>query len=409
MGILNLFSKKHIEEIKTSVATNAKTKHFFEFDHKYSYRVTSTTKKWRNALNIAEDWNHPNRTPLLDLYKEFILDSTVQNAMDIRTQRLLSVEFVIVDRKGKINQKAQSIFKSRWFEKYVIFAMQSIFYGHSLVQIDGIKGGNVTDVSLIPREHIIPEFATFKPNEYTAFEDGLDYTKPKIYKWLCEVYNDRRDIGTLSSIAPYSIAKKTAIMAWTQFVEVFGLPMVIGKTNSNLESEKEALKGFLNDMSMNNRVVTDKQTEFEFKETTRSDVYQVYKELITAMNNEINTVILGGTELTSGGSGGSEARAKVHQNQSNFKTASDLRFITNNINKVLIPKLQGLGLLPKGIEFQFNTNELLSMSERMAIDTELLKKYTLSKEYIERTYKVEIETTEPEVVTEIINETINEE
>jgi len=389
MNILKLFNKKEIKEIQTSIPSNKKTKHFFEFNHKYNYRVTSTTKKWRNALNQAEDIKHPNRTPLLKLYNEYTLDATIQNSMDLRIQRVLSMPFDLVNNKDKRHERSYNIFKSYWFENYIKFAMQSIFYGHSLIQIDGINKGNVTNVSLIPREHVIPEFGTFKSNP-ESYENGIDYMEPKVYKWLCEVYHTRTDLGLLNNISPYAIAKKTAIIAWTQFVEVFGLPMIIGKTNSNLESEKQALENFLQNLSMNARAVTDKQTEFEFKETTRSDVYNVYKELITSMNDEINTLFLGGTELTSGSTGGSEARAKVHQNQSNFKTSADIRFITNNINNVLIPKLQALKLLPKNITFKFNTDEQISMTERIAIDNLLMNHVQLSKDYIEKTYAVEL-------------------
>jgi len=395
LNILKLFNKKEVEAIQISVPNNKLTKNFFEFDHKYDYRITATTKKWRDSLSYAEDWESPNRSELLKLYKELILDATIQNAVDLRTQRLLSVPFSIVNKTDKVNEKSQKIFESYWFEKYLKFAMESVFYGHSLIQIDGIVNGNVSDVTLIPRENVVPEFGTFKKNAYVQATDSTDYMKPKVYKWLCEVYHTRRYLGLLNATAPYQIAKKTAMVAWSQFVEVFGLPMVIGRTNSNIESEKLSLQKFLQDLSINSRAVLDKQTELEFKETTRSDVYQVYKELMTAMNNELNSLILGGTELTSGGSGGSEARATVHQAQSNYKTAADLRYIKNNINSVLIPKLQALKVLPKGIEFKFNTDELLTMAERIEIDKVILSKYNLSKDYIERVYKVELAEDEP--------------
>ena len=129
------------------------------------------------------------------------------------------------------------------------------------------------------------------------------------------------------------------------------------------------------------------------------------------MNNEINSIILGATEITSGGSGGSEARANIHQIQSNHKTAADIRFIKNNINNVLIPKLIKLGVMPSGLKFKFDFNEVLSMQDRIKIDQILLGSYKLSKEYIERTYGVELEevkSNEVESINEVEPKTVAE-
>lgn len=390
--IQRFFNKEEVKAIQTSIPNNKKTEHFFEFNNKTNYRITTTTKKWRDALAYAEDWERPDRIELLRIYKDLILDSTVSNSIDIRTSRILSIPFSIVNKNDNINKKVQAMFDKYWFEKYIKFAMESIFYGHSLIQIDGFtKKEGITDVTLIPRENVIPEFGLFNGNDYNSNNDGTDYMQPKIYKWLCEAYHTRRDLGLLNNIAVSQITKKTATVAWAQFVEKFGEPMVIGRTNSNIETEKQDLQNFLTNISMNSAAVLDKQTDIEFKETTRADVYSVYKELISTMNDEINTVVLGATEITSGGSGGSEARAKIHEIQSNYKTAADIKYIKNNINNVLIPKLEALKIIPKGLQFKFDFNEVRTMEEQILIDKEISNlKGVLSDEYIEKTYDVEL-------------------
>jgi len=389
--IINLFSKEEVQATVKTVPTNTKTKTVFEFANKQNYRITSTTKKWRDSLSYAEDWENPNRAELLRVYKEAVLDSTIRNSMDIRIQRILSAPFNIVNSDNSIAEDAENIFRSNWFEKYLSYVMESIFYGHSLIQIDAIENGTVKDVSLIPRENVIPEFALFKKAEYDMKESAIDYTTPKVYKWLCEAYKDRRDIGLLNSVVQYHISRKIANQAWTQFVEKFGEPIIIGRTNSNLESEKNDLKDFLSGLSLSSSAVLDKQTDIEFKETSRADAYSVYKELINSTRDDINTVILGGTELTSGGQGGSEARATVHSEQSNYKTKADIRFILNNVNNVLIPKLKELGLINKDIKFEFASDDNITPSEKIKIDKELMNAgYKLSDEYISKIYEVEL-------------------
>lgn len=408
--VLNLFNKKDIENIQKTTTNDTKlNKTSFEIVDNNNYRIKADIKKWRYALNLAEDIKYPNRYNLYQIYDEIMLDPIVVNAIDLRTERILGIPFSIVNKSGKVNKKAQDVFSNYWFEKYIKFAIDSVLFGHSLIRIDGIDKNGVTDVSLIPRENIIPEFGVFKKDAQSNYSEAgtIDYMDNKIYKWFTEAFKSRNDVGLLNKVVVSQISKKVAQLAWTQFVEKFGEPTVIGRTNSNLETEKNDLQDFLTNLSMNSAAVLDKQTDIEFKETVRSDVYSVYKELINTMNDEINTAILGATELTSGASGGSEARAKVHQAQSNHKTASDIRFITNHINNVLIPKLVKLKVIPTGLKFQFDFNEVLSMEEKITVDSQLLKYYKLSKDYIERVYNVEIED-EPIIEEELITDETNE-
>lgn len=387
--ILKFFNKTEVEEIRTSIPSN---KNIFKFENKTSYRVNADIKKWRNALNQAEDILYPDRTLLMKLYNEVILDPIVKNSIDLRIQRILTMPFSIVTQNDKyVDKNGQKLFSDYWFEHYITLVMESIFYGHSLIQIDGIENSSIKSLTLIPRAHIIPEMGLYKKAEYDTYTAGIDYMEPKTYKWLIEAYHDRKDLGLLSIITPYQIYKKVAITAWTQFVEKFGEPITIGRTNSNLESEKQSLQQFLQNLSMSSSAVLDNQTDIEFRETSRSDAFNVYKELLKSMNDEITTVILGATELTSGASGGSEARANVHQYESAYKTEADMRFITNHINKVLIPKLHEFGLISNKSTFKFNSNELISMNDKIKIDQVILQHYKLDPEYIETMYQVKIQ------------------
>ena len=86
-----------------------------------------------------------------------------------------------------------------------------------------------------------------------------------------------------------------------------------------------------------------------------------------------------------------KARAKIHEIQSNYKTAADIKYIKNNINNVLIPKLEALKIIPKGLQFKFDFNEVRTMEEQILIDKEISNlKGVLSDEYIEKTYDVKL-------------------
>ena len=53
--------------------------------------------------------------------------------------------------------------------------------------------------------------------------------------------------------------------------------------------------------------------------------------------------------------------------------------------------MQKVGFPVDGFVFEFDRSEQLPLQERAKIDDILLKKYTLSTDYIERTYNVEVD------------------
>lgn len=355
-------------------------------------RENADIKKWRKALNYAEDKYNPDRYYLLKLYNEVILDSVVSNGVNLRKDKILSSDFNITIN-NEINEDLKSILNNEWFYDFLNYAIDSIFFGYSIIQINSIEDNNISSLELLPREHIIPEFAKFKKSINDDVESAISYTDKKTYKWLIELFKDRKDLGELYKIIPHYISKKVAMMSWTQFVEKFGQPIAIGRTTSNIAKERESLEDFLKNLGSDASGVLDPGTDIELKESSKTDVYKVYMELIKTANEEINTSLLGSTEMTSGQSGGSEARAKVHQSESLFKTRSDLRYITEVINNRLIPKLKELDVFPKegDIKFVFRNKEFIPPKDKILIDEVLLDKYRLSKDYIEKTYQVEID------------------
>jgi len=372
-----------------------------------NYRIRESIASWRIALENAESKIQPDRIPLLRTYNEIILDGHLSGIIDLRIENVTGLDFSLLSKNGDINEKATNKIKSKWFYQYLYHAMNSIFYGHSLMQINGIYKNNVSSLTLIPRENVKPESGEYIEDSYNIY-DTKSYIKNKsLYRWLIEAYKERDDLGLLSKIVPLVLWKRSAQSAWAEYTEVFGMPIRIAKTSTNVEEDRTRLYNFVRDLGKSAFGVIDASEEIEFVETSSSDAFNVYDRLIDLMNKEMSKLILGSTMIVDDGA--SYSQSQVHQLQFDQKIKSDIRWIEFITNDFLIPKLVELKILPKGLTFKFDRSEKLTLTQQFAIDNEISKMYPLSKDYLETTYRVEFaEPIETELVGEV-EETIPEE
>ena len=75
-----------------------------------------------------------------------------------------------------------------------------------------------------------------------------------------------------------------------------------------------------------------------------------------------------------------------------MKTIADLKSIEKYVNHYLIDKVKRLGLLEnKEYNFYFTPEEFLTLGARAEIDARILPYANFTKEYLENTYKVKID------------------
>ena len=77
--------------------------------------------------------------------------------------------FKICDAKGVENPELTELFEAPWFKTFMELALQSRYWGHSLIElgdiiyIDGKPA--YSEVKLVPRRHVIPEYGMIVTNE----------------------------------------------------------------------------------------------------------------------------------------------------------------------------------------------------------------------------------------------------
>lgn len=162
---------------------------------------------------------------------------------------VMARSFKIVDMKGDENEEAVHFFDQSWFKRLMRYALDSIYWGHSLIELgdlctDGDGCICYSDVKLIPRKHVIPEYGRVITDLGQDWTTGIDYRQPPFSDWLIEAGRPD-DLGLYLKAASQTIPKKNMLAFWDTFGEIFGMPMRIARTTSRDQKEIDRLDKML--------------------------------------------------------------------------------------------------------------------------------------------------------------------
>lgn len=363
----------------------------FKANREEHYTSYNTLRTFDNAVSYAESLNYPNRYYLLELYHDIIKDAHLSSLMKHRKTRIKGLNYTLIKTNGSTDEKSVKLFDSQWFKKFLDYTLDAMFYGNSLIEVQ--KNKSKLEIVLIPRENVIPEFQEIKPNP-SQNSGTIDYSAPVYSKSLIDVNNDYdpRNLGELLKVAKLILFKNEVLLNWSQHIEIFGQPIRVATTDSSDPVEINTILTYLKDLGRSGYLVKNSQTEIDFVGAdSNSSSSTMYMDFNKTMNDEISKQMLGGTMLTDSGS--SRSQSEVHERGSYLYTKADIDFVQDTINNKLIPILQRLGLISsKGIEFKFQEPEILSVQEKLDIDSFLLLNFKVKDiNYFEKRYGVELE------------------
>jgi phage gp29-like protein len=354
-------------------------------------RITTPTQLYRGFTNIetyklavtrAESLTAPQRAELYKVYKNIELDAHLTAAVNQRKNLTLSKDFD-VKLNGEENEELEYIIKHKWFRDFIDYSLDAIYYGHSLIQFDSVVDNTFKSVELVPREYVKPEFHIVT-NTYADLS-GTDYLEAPYNNW-CIGVGKPKDLGLYMKAAPLVIWKKNALGAWSEFVEIFGSPIRIGKTNTRDEGTRANMETMLRNMGVASYGVFDTDDLIELVESNRSDAFQVFDMMIQRCNSEISKLILGqtGTLDEKAYVGSAEVQERVLKNVA----YNDEFFIEGVLNYQLVPMMTRLGIFPEGVTISVKAEDDLNLIEQSKIDIELIKtgKFTFAPEYLEEKY-----------------------
>ena len=359
-------------------------------------RVRQDATKFNVALQAAESPMYPNRFLLTQTYQQIILDAQVQSGLLQRKSKVLSQAIVLRNAAGEVDEEKTKLFKAKWFYDFQNLAMDSYFWGFSLIQFGPVINDSFESVELIPRIYVVPEKSLVRNNTATV-TDGIIFTDSPYNNW-CIGVGDKTNLGIGMYVAPYVIWKKNALASWAEFAEIFGSPIRIGKTDVRDEVTRKNMENMMRNMATAAWAVLDLNDNIELMQASRTDAYQVFDKMVERCNSEITKLILGQTGTTD--EKAYAGSANVQANVADMIAKQDILEMEYIINNQLLPMMNRLGFGLDGYKAEYDNTETLPLSEQIKIDAVLLSKYKLNIEYLEAKYNVEIDEEDDESESE---------
>lgn len=403
MGLLDIFKTKNA--IASEVVKEEKSSPNSYIAEQQRFRQFQDLRDLEDAISEAENITNPQRTELNRIFDEIEQDPHLSSQWENRKMKTIQREWCFVGADGEKDEKITELFDSDWFHKMMHLILDSKKRGFELITFGKWNGdkflwsksdsGKILEpIRHINYDHVIPEKGLLIKN--IGDQDGVDLFKaPYSNKTL--FVGSPSDFGFLLKCAKYILIKNNCLGNWSEFAEVFGHDLRIGKTSSTGDARK-LFFDMLKKLGSGGFGVMDEDDDVIFAGTSRSDAYQVYKELNEYVDKNISKLIHG-QDVISDMTG--VTRGTAAENVADTYSEHDAKFLKGVINDEVTPKMIEAGVQGlEGVSFQWVNTEDVDITDKADIDLKITKMgKVLSDEYITETYGVELSEVEPERVS----------
>ena len=379
----------------TRMVQFAKSRQGIKLTAQLMQQTDSLTKKdietWRQAWQMAIAIDNPKRGVLYDIYTDCLVDLHLSGCVGQRKGKTLQKDFLLVGTDGKKNEHITNLFKKEWFLDFIDLALDSRFWGHSLIQLGDIVkdeyGLRFNGVELVPRKHVCPEYGVVLREPSDDPKNGISYREGDFANWCIEV-GKPRDLGLLLKCAPACISKKNMLAFWDMFGEIFGAPMRVARTNTQDAKERSRIEQSLDKMGAAFWALFPEGTDIEIKESSRGDAYNVYDKRVDRCNSELSKGVLMQTMTID--SGASLSQSETHLEIFEDVIAADARFISDVVNDKLLPLMIKHGFPVNGLSFEWDNTATFIPAEQREMERMLLQYYDIDPQYFIDKYNVQI-------------------
>lgn len=345
------------------------------------YFSRKNIQDWKDASDIAESHSNPNRVQLMEIFKRITLDAHLHAVMTVIKSRISSIDAFIVDQNGEpLDVDLSSI---KWFRDLLNYAIESKFYGYSLCELMPYENDATT--TLVPRHHVVPSKRIVRPYPYSD-AGAISVDDPMYSKTL--ILFDDCTLGLLHKVAPLILMKSGVLSAWSEYAELFGMPIRIGRTDIRNPQSYKNMSNMLVEMGSASSAVLDKDDLIEFIETSKGDAFNVYDRLIANIDAQVSKMFLGQTGTTD--EKAYSGSANVHSQVLDAIISSYLKEIESMINKEAMPKILSQGLLLNGT-FKFMQSKEMTNEEKLLAVEKLAPHFTIPTEWISEQIGVPVE------------------
>jgi phage gp29-like protein len=350
---------------------------------------TQSIDRWKRAIRMFESPTQPLRYELYDMYKDILLDGHVEACWGKRRDSVLNRRLSLV-RDGVVDEEINKLLNSADMREFVGALVDTVLYGYTLIQINGIRYDDEQeqyriDFDLIPRNHVHPEpgFECVS-REQTSVTADFRYMEPPLSRYMIWA-GDPLDKGLFVKVVPYVIYKRGGFGDWAQFSEMFGMPFREAIYDSYDEETRTRLEQLMQKWSASMYLVHQRDVELKLHATGGStQSSEVYERLIQVCNAGISKTILGNTLTTEQGDNGARSLGEVHEAEEDAKKASDERFLLSVLNTQFRTALKHFGINVTGGEilFEYPEKDWHALQAKWAVVSSISAQVPVSDDYI---------------------------
>jgi hypothetical protein len=336
----------------------------------------------QEAMRVTE----PKQVRLQTLYDNAMLDTLLTSQVELRLSKTLGVDFILRDKRGKEDVKSKEwLENSSIWNDFVKEIVLSKFYGYSLLELYNRLGE--LSYYRVRRQNIVPQTGKFYRDELSM--EFINYREDKQYgiTLLEFVTQTDTDFGLLNKVLPYVIYKRFVMGLWSEYCEIFGMPMRVYKTDTGDERSKERAKELLSATGSFLSTIIDNNDTLEFIQSSSSGSGDLYRLLIQECNNEISMLITGaiiGQDTEHGNRSKEESSTEL----SDMIVSGDHRYVELQMNKVVFPALSRLGYLPEGLTVAIQ--KPINITDLWTMTRESLPYYEVNVSWLKDTFGIDV-------------------
>ena len=335
------------------------------------------------AIRAAEDVDFSRRYKLYDLYADILMDTHLSCVIEKRKMAVLCSDIKFM-RDGRPDEAVNEQIRSPWFGRLVGDVLDARFWGFTLCQF--YRDGQWADYDLIPRKHVDPVRRLILRHQTDL--TGLPWTD---YPDLLFI-GSPNDLGLLAKAAPWVIYKRNTTGDWSQFSELFGMPIQEYIYNSDDEESRQRAIDDAAQMGSLAQFFHDEDTKLNFIEAgNKTGSADVYERLCERCNNELSKLVLGNTLTTESSEKGTQALGTVHKKVEDKVALADKKYVLDVLNYDMADIFSHLGINTEGGVFCFPERKDIDPTSKINILTQLGTSFNLpvSDDYLYEEFGIE--------------------
>jgi hypothetical protein len=329
-------------------------------------RIRHDIQLWREAVGEAEQAWYPHRVRMQRLYLDTILNGHVSACMSRRKNLTLLKDFKLCNAEGEENEQYTAILKKDWFKLYCNYVLDAQFFGYSLISMGDLVNDEFPQLTTIRRFNISPD--RLNVTSYVYALSGAQFMDDPYRLWNVwvktptEVGISLCGYGLLYKVAMYEIICRNTMGFNMDAAELYGMPIRKATTTKTNEDERALFEKALAQMGSAGYILLDPTDELELVESSMNGAgFKIYESLETRCEKKISKILLGHADAldsTTGKLGATQGQdSPVSQSLMDIQTV-DTRFLENNINTELLPRLREMGIyIPDDLYFEIKNDE----------------------------------------------------